>query len=123
MISIGLDVHVRNSFMHAVDQDGSLRWRGRCHNSFRELADVLGQFEGEAVQLTKRGPKHLRGVLVEAAWMAVPRVTQYQSMFNRIASRRGKKVAIVAVARRMLEDAWTMLQKDEAFRMTQSDVG
>lgn len=73
--------------------------------------------------ITKRGSKHLRGVLVEAAWVAAPRVCQYQAMFERVASRRGRKVAIVAIARRMLEDAWTMLKKDEAFRMTPSVAG
>jgi len=73
--------------------------------------------------ITKRGSKHLRGVLIEAAWMAAPRVPRYQAMFERVAARRGRKIAVVAVARRMLEDAWTMLKKDEAFRMTQSVAG
>ena len=44
-------------------------------------------------------------------------------IFERIATRRGRKIAIVAVARRMLEDALTMLKKDEAFRMTLSVAG
>jgi len=73
--------------------------------------------------ITKRGSKHLRKVLVEAAWMAQSRVPQYQALFERVAKGRGKKIAIVAVARRMLEDAWVMLKKDEAFRMTPSDAG
>ncbi len=73
--------------------------------------------------ITKRGSKHLRGVLVEAAWVAAPRVPQYQAMFDRIASRRGRKIAIVAIARRMLEDGWTMLKNDDAFRMTPSVAG
>jgi hypothetical protein len=37
-------------------------------------------------------------------------------LFDRVAERKGKQVAIVAVARRMLEDAWTMLKRDEVFR-------
>jgi len=73
--------------------------------------------------ITKRGSKHLRAVLIEAAWMSVPRVPRYQAMFDRVSARRGRKIAIVGVARRMLEDAWTMLKKDEAFRMTQSVAG
>jgi transposase len=66
--------------------------------------------------ITHCGSAHLRAVLVEAAWTAVPRVPLYQALFDRIRERRGKPVAIVAVARRMLEDAVRMLWKNEAFR-------
>lgn len=66
--------------------------------------------------ISRRGSRHLRGVLVEAAWIAVPRVPAYHDLFTRIQGRKGKPTAIVAVARRMLEDAYTMLRKDEAFR-------
>ena len=66
--------------------------------------------------ISRRGSRHLRAVLVEAAWMAVPRVPAYHDLFSRISLRKGKPTAIVAVARRMLEDAYTRLKKDEAFR-------
>ena len=66
--------------------------------------------------ITHRGPAHLRAALVEAAWMACPRVPRYQALYKRVSERRGKQVAIVAVARTMLEDAWVMLKREEAFR-------
>jgi transposase len=66
--------------------------------------------------ITHRGPAHLRHVLVEAAWIGQARVPQYAAIFNRITQRKGKLVAITAVARRMLEDAWTMLKRNEVFR-------
>jgi transposase len=66
--------------------------------------------------ITRRGPSHLRAALVEAAWTSKGRVGQYGALFARVASRKGHQVAIVAVARRMLEDAWTMLKRDEVFR-------
>ncbi len=66
--------------------------------------------------ITHRGPAHLRAALVEAAWMSKSRVPQYAMLFDRVSERKGKQVAIVAVARRMLEDAWTMLKRDEVFR-------
>lgn len=66
--------------------------------------------------ITHRGPNHLRSVLVQCAWVAIKRVPAYQDLFERVGHRRGKQVAIVAVARRILEDAFTMLRKDEAFR-------
>jgi len=66
--------------------------------------------------ITHRGPAHLRAALVEAAWTSKARVPQYAAIFDRVAGRKGKQVAVVAVARRMLEDAWTMLRRDEVFR-------
>jgi transposase len=67
--------------------------------------------------ITHRGPAHLRSVLVEAAWTAVGRVPQYSLLYNRVAAKKAKQIAIVAVARRILEDAWTMLKRDEVFRL------
>ncbi len=48
--------------------------------------------------------------------MAVPRVPVYGHLFERIERKKNKATAIVAVARRMLEDAFTLLIRDEAFR-------
>lgn len=74
-------------------------------------------------RITCRGSAHLRGVLIEAAWMAAPRVPVYQALFQRIERKKNKKTAIVAVTRRMLEDAWMLLVKDEAFRYVPVPVG
>ncbi len=74
-------------------------------------------------RITRRGSAHLRGMLIEAAWMAAPRVPVYRAMFDRIAFKKNKKTAVVAVARRMLEDAWMLLIKDEAFRYVPVSVG
>jgi transposase len=66
--------------------------------------------------ISGRGPGLLRGVLVEAAWVAVGKVPAYAALFRRVSGRGGKQVAIVAVARRLLEDAWTLWHKGEEFR-------
>jgi transposase len=73
--------------------------------------------------ITRQGPSHLRAMLGEAAWMAMPRVPVYRALFERVEHKKGKRTAIVAVARRMLEDGWTLLQKDEAFRYVPASVG
>ena len=73
--------------------------------------------------ITRQGSAHLRGVLIEAAWMAAPRVPVYRALFDRVAQKKNKKTAIVAVARRMLEDAWMLLIKDEAFRYVPAFLG
>jgi transposase len=86
--------------------------------NYAGLVPVIRDSDGKRYRggITHRGSSHLRHVMTEAAWMAVPRAPVYHDLFERVASRRGKAKAIVAVARRMLEDAWTMLRKDEAFR-------
>jgi transposase len=66
--------------------------------------------------ITHRGSKHLRAMLTEAAWIAVTRVPVYRHLFERVAAKKNKPTAVVAVARRMLEDAFTLLKRDEAFR-------
>jgi transposase len=66
--------------------------------------------------ITGRGSGPLRAAMVEAAWTALKQVPRYAALFCRVTSRKGKPVAIVAVARQMLEDAWTMLRREEAFR-------
>ena len=96
------------------------RFKSRASvSNFAGLVPVLRDSNQKhyAGGITHRGSTHLRAVLVEAAWTSKMRVPQYAAIFNRIADRKGKQVAIVAVARRMLEDAWTMLKRDEVFRL------
>lgn len=69
--------------------------------------------------ITRRGPAALRAVLVEAAWVSMARVPKYRQIHDRVSNRRGKAVAIVAVARRMLEDSWTMLKRKQVFRFAE----
>jgi hypothetical protein len=66
--------------------------------------------------ITHRGPRHLRAALVEAAWVGRAKVPAYAALYERIKVRSCAQKAIVALARRMLEDAWTMLKKGEPFR-------
>ena len=66
--------------------------------------------------ITKRGSTHLRHVLTEAAWVAVGRSVKYAGVYQRISDRKSKPIAIVAVARKMLEDAFMMIRKDQVFR-------
>lgn len=72
--------------------------------------------------ITHRGSSHLRAMLVEAAWIAYEKVPVYRSLFERVAAKAGKQAAIVAVARKLLEDAFIMLRKDEPFRYVAAPV-
>lgn len=51
--------------------------------------------------MSRQGSSRIRQLLVETAWRALPRDTVLQESFDRIAATRGKKRAIVAIARRL----------------------
>jgi transposase len=51
--------------------------------------------------ISRQGSGRVRHVLIETAWRALPRDTVLQEIFDRIAATRGKKRAIVAIARRL----------------------
>jgi hypothetical protein len=59
---------------------------------------------------TRKGNRNLATVTVQAAWSAVrTKDTFLKSRYHRLAARRGKKRAIVAIARSILASAWHML--------------
>lgn len=68
--------------------------------------------------ITKQGSPALRRALVQAAWAAVrsPLGTHFRVVYDRIAERRGRRIAIVAVARHMLELMYTLTQKHELYK-------
>ena len=65
--------------------------------------------------ITKRGSRWLRRVLVEVAHVAVRMDCRFRDMFWRIASRKCRNVAYVAVARKLLTVVWHLLFNDEVF--------
>lgn len=52
--------------------------------------------------ITRQGKPLLRHILVEAAWVAITKDPSLQEIMDRISSTRGKKIAIVGVARRLI---------------------
>ena len=51
--------------------------------------------------MSRQGSSRVRHVLVDIAWRAMPRDAVLTELFARIAATRGKKRAIVAMARRL----------------------
>ena len=51
--------------------------------------------------ISRQGSSRVRHLLVETAWRALPRDRVLKEIFDRIAATRGKKRAIVAIARRL----------------------
>jgi transposase len=66
---------------------------------------------------TRQGNKSLKRVLTEAAWAASrTRDTYLSALYRRIAARRGKKRAIMAVARTILVALYHMLKRGEDYK-------
>ena len=53
--------------------------------------------------ITKAGPRELRSLLIQAAWVCwrTPRSAALRAWVDRVAARRGKRIAVVALARRL----------------------
>jgi len=53
--------------------------------------------------ITKAGPRELRSLLIQAAWVCwrTPRSAALRAWVDRLAARRGKRIAVVALARRL----------------------
>ncbi|MDX1414299.1 MAG: IS110 family transposase [Candidatus Promineifilaceae bacterium] len=63
---------------------------------------------------TREGNRTLREIMVQIAWAASRKRGSYaQALYRRLAGRRGKKRAIIAVARTLLESFWYMLSRQE----------
>jgi transposase len=66
-------------------------------------------------RITKQGRAHARGMLVEAAWVAVKTPGPVRAFFERVRSRRGMQIAVVATARKLACLCWTMIERDEDY--------
>jgi hypothetical protein len=71
---------------------------------------------------TTKGNKALSSIMVQAAWGASrTKDTFLKSRYHRLAARRGKKRAIVAVAHSMLVSVWHMLTYQQPYQELGSD--
>jgi hypothetical protein len=68
-------------------------------------------------RIAKQGRAHARGMLVEAAWVAVKTPGPLRAFYERVRARRGMQIAVVAAARKLAVLCWHMITKgrDYAF--------
>ena len=69
--------------------------------------------------ITKQGARHARWLLVEAAQHAALHPGPLGAFFRRIAKRKNRNVAVVAVAHKLVVLAWHMLRNNEPYRYAQ----
>jgi transposase len=71
---------------------------------------------------TRKGNRFLRTILVQAAHAAArTKGTYLSAQFRRLATRRGKKRAVLAVAHSILVMAYDMIQRQEPYREAGAD--
>jgi transposase len=71
-------------------------------------------------RISKQGSRHLRWILTEAVHIHVANEpnSQLTRFFLRVARRKGRQVATVATARKMLTAIYWMLMNEEEFKVT-----
>ncbi len=69
--------------------------------------------------ISKQGNQMLRWLLVEAAWVAARKDPELERMYKRLAFRRGRKIAAVAVARKLAVKLYWRLRRIEEARKAQ----
>jgi transposase len=65
--------------------------------------------------ITKQGPNELRAMLCEAAQHASRKGHPLHSIYKKIASRKGHKVAVIAIAHRLARILWSMMKNERPF--------
>jgi transposase len=115
----GVGPLVAAAFVSVVDDAGRFR-------NAHQLESYLGLVPGEDSSggrrrigsITKRGNRYLRAVLVESAWVILRKKDNGDPLIRwakDVSSRRGKNVAVVAVARRLAGILWAMWKNDTVF--------
>jgi transposase len=66
-------------------------------------------------RITKAGPAHARGMLVEAAWSASKAPGPLRAFYQRVRARRGMQIAVVATARKLAVLCWHLIIKQEDY--------
>jgi transposase len=72
--------------------------------------------------ITRQGNKYIRWILIEAAQHASRFDPQLKPFYERVAARRGRQRAIVAVARKLLIYIYQVLAKQEPYRAQRNDL-
>lgn len=68
--------------------------------------------------ITKKGNSYLRSVLMQSAWVVVRKRDATDPLVrwaNEVVKRRGKKVGVVAVARKLAGILWAMWKRNEVY--------
>lgn len=100
---LGVDMTVFPSDRHCAS------WAGLCPGNHESAGK-------RKAGKTRKGSKWLRAALVEAGWAASRTRSYLGAQYHRLARRRGKKKAVVAVAHSLLVMAYHILKEGTTYR-------
>jgi transposase len=115
----GVSLIVAAAFVSVIDQ-------ARRFKNAHQVESYLGLVPSEDTsggrqrlgRITKAGNPYLRALLVQAAWCVLRQRNPNDPLKQwgaAIAARRGKRIAVVAVARRLAGVLWSMWRKDTVY--------
>src|SRR5215467_2729758 len=113
----GVDATVALSIVAAVGDFTRFRSPERLV-SYLGLNPRVRQSGGQPAshgRITKAGPAHARGMLVEAAWSASKAPGPLRAFHCRVQARRGMQAAAVATARKLAVLCWHLIIKGEDY--------
>jgi transposase len=113
----GVDATVALSIVAAVGDFTRFRSPERLV-SYLGLNPRVRQSGGQPAshgRITKAGPAHARGMLVEAAWSAAKAPGPLRAFYQRVQARRGMHIAVVATARKLAVLCWHLTIKGEDY--------
>jgi transposase len=73
-------------------------------------------------RISKQGAGEARHLLVEAAWHAARTYGPLRAFAERVTSRRGSQIAVVAVARKLVVIVWHLLVRGEDYAFTRPSL-
>jgi transposase len=107
--------------LSAIEQ-GDPRRSANCKQVSANAGLVPRQYQSGACdrrgRITRRGPRTLRKLLVECAWVMLRYNAWARAVYQRLThgGKTRKKQAIVALARKLLVRCWAMLRDGTAWR-------
>jgi hypothetical protein len=120
----GVDAIVALSIVAAVGDVTRFRTPDKlvCYFGLNPRVRQSGGHPASHGRITKAGPGHARGMLVEAAWAASRTPGPLRAFYQRVRARRGMQIAIVATARKLAVLCWHLLIKGESYAFAQPSL-
>jgi Transposase IS116/IS110/IS902 family len=113
----GVDATVALSIVAAVGDFTRFRTPEKlvCYFGLNPRVRQSGGQPASHGRITKAGPGHARGMLVEGAWAASKAPGPLRAFYQRVRARRGMQVAAVATARKLAVLCWHLMIKGEDY--------
>jgi transposase len=103
--------------MNAFETSNKLsNWAGLCPRN----DESAGKIKSKA---TTKGNKYLRRIIVQIAWASSrTKSSSYYNKYNQLAIRKGRKKALVAMARKQLTVVWNILKYEQPYDINKQPV-